>query len=253
MADKIVYSVIRAMDVLKALAGGLTRVTDICNRLGLSKPTVHRLLRTLEFSDLVKQNPLNRTYCLGPAFLQLATSQGIQHQYLISAAFEELKRLRDISGETVNLQIPLGTERVCLEEIQSLETIKYVTGKGAVYPIFVGSAGKVLLSQIDKKDLSLIMKKFYFVPSAPNSIKSPELLFKEVEKAEKQGYATSFGERVAGSASVSVPIRDYIVPVAITAMGPGDRFTLAKINRVVKEMKKSAAGLSKDLTKFAMS
>lgn len=253
MGEKIVSSVIRAVDILKVLAGGVTRVTEICERLGLSKATVHRLLRTLEVSDLVKQNPLDRTYCLGPAFLQLSSSREIQHQYLISAAFKELKRLRDISGETVNLQIPLGTERVCVEEIQSLETIKYVTGKGAVYPIFVGSAGKVLLSETDNADLRLLMKKFYFVPSAPQPIKSPELLLKEVEKAKKQGYATSFGERVAGSASVSVPVRNYVVPITITVMGPADRFTLPKINRVVKEMKKSATNLSLDLSKFTRS
>jgi DNA-binding IclR family transcriptional regulator len=178
----------------------------------------------------------------------LAASPINEHQFLIACSIEEIRKLRDLSGETVNLQISMGTERMCLEEIQSMEHIHYVSGKGAVYPIFVGSAGKMLLSMMNNDQIEILMKKFYYVPSAPNPIKNTEDLWKEIELARKLGHSTSFGERVAGSASVSVPINGYICPAILTILGPADRFTKSSISDILEEMKSSAARISKELS-----
>src|SRR5262249_57568099 len=49
-------------------------VTDIADRLGLAKPTVHGLLRTLEAHELVAQDPDTGKYSLGPGVLQLGNA-----------------------------------------------------------------------------------------------------------------------------------------------------------------------------------
>lgn len=247
MPSKPVNSIVRSVEILKALAEGSNRITDICQKIQIQKSTAHRLLKTLEALELVRQDPRSRLYRIGPLFIQLASTAKIEHQNLIMCSTDEMKRLRDLSRETVNLQIPLGTERVVIEEVQSLESIKYVSGKGAVYPIFVGSAGKILLSKLGDAELEILLRKFYYVPSAPNPIKDPTTLMSEVRKAEKQGVAMSFGERIMGSASISVAINNYVCPVALTVMGPADRFTSATMKQVAKEMKESARRISKDL------
>ena len=248
---EIMNAIKRTGETLKLLAENPLRFTDIARELDLTKSTAHRLLRALEQTELIKKNPLSGRYYLGPLISQLASSPISEHQFLITCSIGEIRKLRDLSGETVNLQIPLGTERMCLEEIQSKEFIKYVSGKGAIYPIFAGSAGKMLLSMMNSDQIDILMGRFYYVPSAPNPIKNTEDLRIEIELARKLGHSTSFGERVAGSASVAVPITGYICPVILNILGPADRFTKDIISHILEEMKSSAARISKELSRLS--
>lgn len=240
-------SIKRTAKTLKLLAERPLRFTDVARDLQLTKSTAHRLLKVLEQTELIKKNSLSGCYHLGPLISQLAASPISEHQFLISLSIEELRRLRDLSRETVSLQIPLGTERMCLEEIQSMESIKYVSGKGAIYPIFAGSAGKMLLAMMNNDQIDMLMKKFYYVPSVPNTIKNTEDLWKGIKLARKMGHSTSFGERISGSASVAVPITGYICPVVLNIVGPADRFTERSIFGILDEMKSSGKRISAEL------
>jgi len=244
-------SISRSAEVLKLLAEHPHRFTDIYQHLGLTKSTAHRLLKDLEETGLIKKNPLSGRYHLGPLISQLAASPMGEHQFLITSSAEEMRKLRDMSGETVNLQVALGTERMCLEEVQSLEPIKYVSGKGAVYPIFAGSAGKMLLAMMNDGDIGILLKKFYYVPSAPNPIQDIETLWDEIKKARESGHSTSFGERIAGSASVAVPVFDYFCPIVLNILGPSDRFNEKAISSILSEMKLSSARISRELGRSA--
>lgn len=244
---KIVNSITKGVDILRSLSDGIDRVSDLSNRLHLRKSTVHRFLKSLEMSELVMQDPITRRYFLGPLILNLASRPIISHQNLILGAFEEMRYLRDLSRETVVLHIRIGLERICLEELQSFENIRYTAGKGFVTPIYAGSAGKVLLSELEDNEFQILMSHVRLDPVGPNTITDKEALLKLVKKVRKQGYATSFGERVLGSASISVPIKNYICPVALSILGPDNRFNLKRMRDVLEEMKKSAFRISKKL------
>src|SRR6201985_3183111 len=72
----MIQSVQRAAQVLDVLGSGTPRlgVTEIADGLGLAKPTVHGLLRTLEAYGLVAQDPATGKYSLGPGVLQLGNA-----------------------------------------------------------------------------------------------------------------------------------------------------------------------------------
>ena len=72
----MIQSVQRAAQILGVLGSGTPRlgVTEIADRLGLAKPTVHGLLRTLEAHELVAQDPDTGKYSLGPGVLQLGNA-----------------------------------------------------------------------------------------------------------------------------------------------------------------------------------
>src|SRR6202034_1812673 len=72
----MIQSVQRAAQILGVLGSGTPRlgVTEIAERLGLAKPTVHGLLRTLEANELVAQDPETGKYSLGPGVLQLGNA-----------------------------------------------------------------------------------------------------------------------------------------------------------------------------------
>ena len=242
-------SVERTAEILKLLVEEPQRFTDLAQALDLTKGTAHRLVKALEHAELIKKNPVSGRYHLGPLMLRVASSPMAEHQLLITSAHEEMRMLRDRSRETVTLQIAWGTERMCLEEVQSTESIKYVSGKGAVYPIYAGSAGKMLLAVMPDRQIDMLMRKFYYVPSAPNPIQNTADLWKEIERARELGHSTSFGERVSGSASVAVPIHDYFCPAVLNIMGPVDRFSTNSIASVVEKMKESAHRISRELSR----
>ena len=244
---KLINSIARGADVLKSLSGGLDRVSDISERVQLSKSTVHRLLKSLEKSEFVIQDPVTRRYYLGPLILNLSSKPIIAHQNLIVCAFEEMRSLRDLSRETVVLHIRAGLERICLEELQSFESIKYTAGKGVTAPIYIGSAGKVLLAELEDAELQFLLSHLTLVRIGPNTITDKKDLLKELDKVRRQGYATSFRERLPEGASISVPIKGYITPVALSVLGPASRFSHKVMVDVMKEMKRSTARITSRL------
>jgi DNA-binding IclR family transcriptional regulator len=246
-AVKIVNSITKGANILRSLSDGIDRVSDLSSKLDLKKSTVHRFLKSLEMSGLVMEDPVTRRYFLGPLILHLASRPIISHQNLTLCAFEEMRHLRDLSRETVVLHIRVGLERICLEELPSFENIRYTAGKGFVAPIYTGSAGKVLLAELEDKDLQVLMDNLRLDPIGPNTITNEKVLLKEIEKVRKQGYATSFGERIVGSASIAVPIRDYVCPVSLSVLGPDNRFNLKIMMDLLETMKGCSKRISQKL------
>ena len=117
-------SVTRGIDILKSLSEGTDRVTDLAKQHGLSKSTTHRLLKSLENTSIVRRDPITRRYYIGPLMLDLASRPIISHQGLTISAFEEMRRLRDLTQETVVLHIRIGLERVCLGGTAELSSVK---------------------------------------------------------------------------------------------------------------------------------
>src|SRR5213596_3988689 len=71
-----IQSIDRATAILKALASGPRRlgVSELADRLGLSRPTVHGLLQTLQMHGFVEQDRDSDKYQLGAGLLQLGNS-----------------------------------------------------------------------------------------------------------------------------------------------------------------------------------
>ncbi len=149
----------RTSEVLKLLADRPRRFTGIVRELQLTKSTAHRLLRGHEQADLINKNPLSGRHNLRPLIPQLAAFPISEHQALIICSIEAMRKLRDLSEEIVNLQIPLGPERLRLEKIQSMEHIKYVSEKNQIYPIVEESVGQMLLSMMHDDQIATFMRK----------------------------------------------------------------------------------------------
>src|ERR1700724_4421794 len=71
-----IQSVDRAARILKVLASGPRRlgVSEVADRLGLARPTVHGLLQTLQAHGFVEQDQTSEKYQLGAGLLQLGYS-----------------------------------------------------------------------------------------------------------------------------------------------------------------------------------
>ena len=244
-ATKVVNAINRGAEILKILAEGHNRLEDIFPIVGLNKSTTHRLLKSLVSSGLAFQNPINRNYFLGPLFLQLSSNPSVSHEMLIFCSMDELRKLGESSAETVLLSIPNGNRRMILKEIRSKQRIALSLGDGDSAPIYVGSAGRTLLSQYSDKELAKILGKVCVDPVSSRIVKDEKQLKKEINKIRKKGFGASLGETHADAAGISVPIKGYFVPISLSVLGPKVRF---KPMSILDELKESAFRISENLT-----
>ncbi len=245
----LINSILRGAEALKCLGDGVDRLKEVAERLDLTKSSAHRLLKSLEASGLVMQDPVTRRYYLGPLILSLASNPMKSYNSLVICSLAEMKYLGSISEETVVLHVMMGLQRICLEEVPSIHNIKYSAGVGAIAPVYVGSAGKMLLSELEEDELGVLLNNIRFEPVGPNTITDREELLKELAKARELQYATSFGERVRGSASISVPIKNFARPACLSVLGPEDRFKVRMMD-VLKTMRESSARIAVRLSEL---
>jgi IclR family KDG regulon transcriptional repressor len=224
-------------------------VTDIAAYCKLTKPTVFRLLKTLEELLMVIQDPSSHRYYLGPLVNQIASNPLANHHYLITCALEELQRLWDLTGETVELNIMVGLQYIRLYEIPSKYELKVVNGPDPVGPIFVGATAKVLLSQLEDKELKTALKHVRIRHITEHSVTDEKELLVQLKEIRKQGYGISLGERILGALCISVPVNDYFWPVALSVVGPESRFR-PLVDKTLQEIRKSSERISDTITEF---
>lgn len=243
-----VQSVVRATEILKCLGDGLERLTDISKKLNLSKTTTYRLLKTLEVSGFAIQDPVTQRFYVGHLVVQLASNPYISHHWLLICASDDIQRLRDLSGESVGLQVKIGTQRMFLEVLLSNQSIRLTFDKGFVAPLHIGAGGKVLLSELPENERQMILDHTK-VTMRTNEIIDKEALIREVNQIKTKGYAITFSETIPGSGGISVPIKNYICPVALGVFGPEERIK-KNMTDLLKMVKESADRISRKLSEL---
>jgi DNA-binding IclR family transcriptional regulator len=198
---------------------------------------------------MVARDPVSRKYFLGPLVTKLASNPKTNHYYLITCAMEELKKLWDITGENVELNIMVGGQYDRIHEIMGRHKLKVYEGADPVGPIFVGSAAKVLLSQIGDKELKLFMKNINIKQVTEHSVTDKKKLMSQIRETRQKGYAISYGERIAGAMCISAPVMHYYWPVALSLVGPESR--LAPIaEEMIKKVMAGARLITKNVAEF---
>ena len=245
----VIRSVHRAINILVCLSNSVNTLTDISDCTKLTKPTVYRLLKTLEELFMVAQDPVTRQYYLGPMITKLASNPKTNHFYLISCALEETKRLWDAIGENVELNIMVGNQYDRLYEIMSKHKLKVYEGADPVGPVFVGSAAKVLLSQLDDEELKLVTKNVSIRQVTEHSVTDKKVLIAQIREIRRQGYSISYGERIAGAMCISAPVNNYFWPVALSVVGPESRLR-PQVEDAVKKITATARRITDNVKVF---
>ena len=198
----------KAVGVLHTIAESPCGLAELCERTGLPRATAHRLAAGLETHRLLARDGQGR-WRLGPAVSELA------HQVndpLPAAGAAVLPRLREITGESVQLYRREGTWRVCVAAMEPPAGLRDTVPVGARLPMTAGSGAKVLLAFSDAATQQAVL------PSA-------KFTDRTLAEVRRRGWAQSVAEREPGVASVSAPVRDGRgnVIAAVSVSGPIDR------------------------------
>jgi DNA-binding IclR family transcriptional regulator len=202
------------------------RLTDISQRLGLHKSTTHRLLSLLKKKRLITADVASQLYSLGPGVVELAWII-LRQQDLRTICYPYLEHLRQATNETVSLYIRMGDRRVCVEELESGQEIKYSQTVGLAAPLHVGAPGKVLLAFLPHGELETLLATLQLTAVTPNTLTDRAQLLEELATVRQRGYAVSVGERSPWASAAAAPIQDWSGKplAAISVLGPSHRLT----------------------------
>ena len=195
----------KAVLVLRTVATNPSGLAELCARTGLPRATAHRLAVGLEAHRLLRRDTDGRWHP-GPALRELG--EGALDP-LLDAAAMVLPRLREVTGESVQLYRRDGLVRICVAAAEPPSGLRDTVPVGARLPMTAGSGAKVLAAWAD--------------PSTQRAVLS-EAVFSErtLLEVRRRGWAQSVAERESGVASVSAPVRDAtgMVVAAVSVSGP---------------------------------
>jgi DNA-binding IclR family transcriptional regulator len=176
---------------------------------GIARPTAHRLAVALEFHRLVTRD-LSGRFVLGPRSGELAAAAG--EDRLLAAAAPALTSLRDATGESAQLYRRQGDLRICVAVAERVSGLRDSVPIGAALTMQAGSAAQVLLAWEDSDRIHRGLTNARFTAA-------------QLAAVRRRGWAQSMGEREAGVASVSAPVRgpNGKVIAAVSISGPIER------------------------------
>ena len=179
----------KAAAILAAVEQRPLALAALVEATGFHRATAHRLATALEMHGLLRRDGAGR-FVLGSWLVPLgrAAAAGLP---LRDVARPILEALVEETGESAQLYVVQGSNRLCVESVESPNGLRTIVAVGQLLPLDRGSAGKALL----------------------------------LGKGLKNGWAESVGEREAGVASVSAPITDLDgrVAAAVSVSGPIER------------------------------
>ncbi|HEV3352309.1 MAG TPA: IclR family transcriptional regulator [Acidimicrobiales bacterium] len=191
----------KAVVVLDALEAGALSLPELVDATGLPRATAHRLASALEVHGFVARAGDGR-FQLGARLSQPA---------LPTIARPALEQLREATGESVQLYVRRGAQRLCVEALESPHGLRTIVPVGALLPLDAGSAGRIL---------------------------------RENASALKRGWAESVEERQKGVASVSAPVyEDGRLVAAVSVSGPVERTSRAPGRRYAKAVVEAARAI----------
>ncbi|MEO8816108.1 MAG: IclR family transcriptional regulator [Mycobacterium sp.] len=219
----------KSLEVLHTIAESPCALAELCDRTGLPRATAHRLAAGLEAHRLLIRDGDGR-WRVGPAVAELAARAD---DPLRAAAAVVLPRLREITGESVQLYRREGTSRVCVAALEPAAGLRDTVPVGARLPMTAGSGAKVLLAYADPATQQALLPEAKFTS-------------RTLAEVRRRGWAQSVAEREPGVASVSAPVRDPggAVVAAISVSGPIDRMRRRPGARWAADLIDTAAALT---------
>lgn len=195
-----VQRILAVFEVFTSEKNSLT-LQEIADSIGLAKSTTFRLVQSLEKAGYLIRLP-DQQYCLSFQFTRLAglvkSTIGIRE-----IARPALTALAEETKETVSIHTVSGRSRVCIDSVAGSSSLRAVVQPGEQVPLVQGSAAKVLISHMTRKEQTP------FVAAMAKTYKKTQAqVFAELGEVKEKGYAISHGERLLGVSAISVPVKD---------------------------------------------
>lgn len=189
----------RVLQVLAVLAqqGRVLTAGELMAYTGLARSTLYRLLKRLKRWGFVVEN--EGSYAPGPLSLQLALGFDLS-SHLVRQARQEMVVLARQSRESVGLVVAVNDRAICLEMVDSEQSLRCSFEKGRSVPLRAGASAKCLLANLPDTAREALLDAQYPEAAARQAAAA------ELAAIRQAGYAITSGEVDAGVWGISAPL-----------------------------------------------
>jgi IclR family transcriptional regulator, KDG regulon repressor len=247
-SDGGVRSVQVALDVLETVAFSEEElgVTQIAERLGLTKGSVHRHLLTLVERGYLVQNPVTTRYAPGPRSRLLA--HYAPDAGLIELASGPMRELRDRLGHSVVLSEATPRGALVLSMVAGTAAIEIGVRPGSELPFHSSAQGKVFLAYAPRAQQQRILARALHIQT-PQTITDAKAIENELPDVAAQGFATAPEQAMLGINAVAAPIFDdkNVCRAALALVGSIQFLPATCDAKTVAALKDAASDISRRL------
>jgi IclR family acetate operon transcriptional repressor len=250
-----VRAVDRALQILLCFTADQTALSmsEIAERVGIHKSTIHRLLATLEARRFLQRDKATGLYRLGFQLVELA-SLVLQDMDLVRWAGPHVQRLAVASGETVDLAALDGDDVVYLQVIESPQRLKIAAAVGQRLPSYCTASGKAFLAFLPEHQVVRILGAGQSRHTARTLTTSAELR-RDLDATRQRGFAISEQEFEPEINAVAAPILDNSgYPIgAIAIVGPSFRMPRERMTTLGQDLLAATEAISREVGQAALS
>lgn len=229
----------RVLLVLAELSGqpGTYGVSELSRKLGMTKNMVHRALTTLLRHGYATRDASGTRYQLGPGVFQLG-STGLPDLDLRGLCEPFIRRMRDLTGETVTLAVPSGRKAVTIGGVRGRGIVARHVPLGRINPLHVSPAARAILANFPDTGVTLYLREP--LEDFPRAVlTSAEDVWDEVRAVRERGCATTIGDQWGGSHGAAFPVlaSGAYPHGSITVGGPVERLTPERLEEQLPELR----------------
>jgi DNA-binding IclR family transcriptional regulator len=220
------------MALLVALgqAGRPLSIRELGLQTSLPRPTVHRLLMTLQTGGMV--TPVGGRYVIGSRVLWLASRRLAQVE-LRAVGRPYLLDLRNKTGETVHMAVLEQGQVVYVDKVESPGPMRMASAIGGIMPAHSTALGKAMLAYLPTDQVRTILQRQGMVRRTAQTITDTERLLADLEAVRDRGYSIDNVENEEGIRCVGAAVFDHQgrVAGAISVSGSAHSITVERIRR----------------------
>lgn len=246
----------RGFKIIRALAEAPDngfRLKEIAHLTQMTRPTLHRLLKTLIDEGVAEQTTTSKAYRLSVNFYALAARAGCGYSTLRALCHPALLRLSGVLNETIFLMVRSGFDVLCFDRVEGPLPIRsYTSDVGGRIPLGLGQAGTLILASLPSQEQEEIIR--FNIPRLRHLGFIDEVhLRTQIAQAQSQHYAVNQGQGlIQGMGGVAVPITDINknIVAAISIGTLSERLNDERLPHVLDILQREAHAISKQLNPF---
>jgi len=242
----------KSLQILQIIvnSAGPLGVTEISNRLAISKSTVFGILRALTEEGFIKKDNNTKKYVVGPNLFELS-KRVFKAGELIAVVRFFLERLVSTIDETAFLCIKEHDMVRVLDTVEKKKPFKISFPVGATFPITASATCKAFLSPLPDEEIKAFLKEKGLPKYTENSITEIEPFLKEIYKTRANGYSLDLEEYLKGIRAIATLIYSEGTPAgAICVVGFSTSIHDGKIPFIIEQLKETARQINQRLSQF---
>ena len=244
-----VSSVLKVFGILQALGEQKEiGVTELSQRIMMSKSTVYRFLQTMKTLGYVNQEGESDKYTLSLKLFELG-GKALGYQDLIQIADAQMHRLGKLTKETLHLGTLDEDSVVYLHKIDSEYNLRMYSRIGRRCPLYSTGLGKVMMAWLPEEEVRSMLANVTFERFTEHTLANIDEVLTELVRVRELGYAEDNEENEHGLRCFAVPIYNRMgrIITGLSLSLPSVRFEESKRAELISLLHEAAGHISAEL------